>query len=99
KSHAVGEDADVGFITPVARGPSPDYFHTRLQPKPNWWFLKQVFHNPYACIKVVFLDRHQIRKISKVAWDDPDWKVIRRYVHHVRGHRNHFHIRIGDGPG
>ena len=27
------------------------------------------------------------------------WSKIRRYVKHMRGHRRHFHIRVGDGPG
>jgi murein endopeptidase len=99
KSHAAGEDADVGFVTPKAKGSSPDFFHNDLQVKPNFWFLQQVFHNPYACIKVIFLDRRQIAKLAKTEWADPDWLMMRKYIHHVRGHRNHFHIRIGDRPG
>ena len=78
--------------------PSPDTLHKNLQPKPNWWFLKQVFHNPYACIRVVFLDHRQIARIARVAAGDPDWQVIRKFLRHVRGHQNHFHVRIGDGP-
>ncbi len=99
KSHAAGEDADIGFITPKGKGASPDFFHNDLQVKPNFWFLKQVFHNPYACIKVIFLDRRQIAKLARNEWADPDWLMMRKYIHHVRGHRNHFHVRIGDHPG
>jgi murein endopeptidase len=99
KSHSTGQDADVGFVTPIKNGPSPDTLHKNLQPKPNWWFLKKLFHNPYACIKVVFLDHRQISKIARVAYGDPDWTTVRKFLKHVRGHQNHFHVRIGDGPG
>ena len=99
KSHSTGQDADVGFVTPKAKGPSPDHFHKDLQAKPNWWFLKQVFHNPYACIRVIFIDHRHIARLAKVAYGDPDWAVVRKFLRHVRGHRDHFHVRIGDGPG
>lgn len=99
KSHSSGQDADIGFVTPIKNGPSPSELHKNLQPKPNWWFLKQLFHNPYACIRVIFLDHRQIARIAKVASGDEDWPVIRKFLRHVRGHQNHFHVRIGDGPG
>jgi murein endopeptidase len=99
KSHSTGQDADIGFITPIKNGPSPDSLHKNLQPKPNWWFLKQLFHNPFACIRVIFLDHRQINKIARVAYGDPDWQTIRKFLRHIKGHQNHFHVRIGDGPG
>lgn len=99
KSHTVGEDADVGLLTPRGKQKSPDYFHRDLQPKPNWWFLKQIFNNPFVCIKVIFLDRRQINKLARVAYADPEWERLRRFIRHIPGHRDHFHIRIGDGPG
>ena len=40
-SHMSGQDADIGFVTPMKNKPSPDTLHKNLQPKPNWWFLKQ----------------------------------------------------------
>lgn len=98
-SHSTGQDADVGFITPMKNRPSPDVLHKNFIAKENWWFLKQIFHNPYACIKVIFLDRRDIAKLSRVAWNDPEWLVFRKFIRHVRGHNNHFHVRIGDGPG
>ena len=99
KSHSTGVDADVGFVTPIKNGSSPDTLHKNFLPKPNWWFIKQLFHNPYACIKVVFLDHRDIAKLAKIGGGDPEWPTIRKFIRHVRGHNNHFHVRIGDGPG
>jgi murein endopeptidase len=99
KSHMVGQDADIGLLTPRGKKPSPDYFHRDLQAKPNWWFVKQIFQNPYACIKMIFLDRRQISKLARAAAGDPEWAHVRRFIRHFPGHRDHFHVRIGDGPG
>jgi murein endopeptidase len=99
KSHTIGQDADIALLTPRGKQKSPDYFHRDLQPKPNWWFLKQIFNNPFVCIKVIFLDRRQINKIARVAYGDPEWDKVRRFIRHIPGHRDHFHVRIGDGPG
>ena len=65
----------------------------------NWWLLKRLFANPYACVKKVFLDKRLIRKLGKVAAQDPEWAKIAPHIQHIRGHRSHFHIRVGDGPG
>jgi murein endopeptidase len=61
--------------------------------------VKQIFHNPYACIKVIFFDRKQTNKLARAAIGDPEWSKLRRFIQHVPGHRDHFHVRIGDGPG
>lgn len=98
-SHTTGQDADLGFLTLNNRGRSPQSFQSKFDPEPNWWFLKQVFSNPYACVKVVFLDRKHIAKLAKVASGTPEWEHIRPYIRHVRNHKNHFHVRVGDEPG
>ena len=98
-SHTSGRDADVGFLTPVANRSSPDSFHTKLDAKANWWFIKQIFANPFTCVKVIFLDRRQISRIARIASRDEDWPRLRRFLKHVRGHNNHLHVRIGEGPG
>jgi murein endopeptidase len=98
-SHTNGQDADIGFLS-VRRGKtSPDAFITDFDGKLNWWLIKQVFKNPYACVKVMFLDKRLIRKLGKAARGDEDWNKYWRYIRHMPSHRNHFHVRIGDGPG
>lgn len=99
-SHTSGQDADIGFINPKAgKTPPASPFTRTLEPKTNWWFLTRVFKNPFACIKVIFLDRHHIRTLEKHAKKDPEWKTYHRFIRHMPGHKNHFHIRIGNGPG
>ena len=98
-SHTSGQDADVSFLSAKPGRASPVTFHRDFDPRVNWWLLKNIFKNPYACVKVVFLDRHHIGKLAKVARGDEDWEKYRRFVRHIRGHRNHFHVRVGDFPG
>jgi murein endopeptidase len=98
-SHTSGQDADIGFLTPLKNQPSPPHFHKKLDAKVNWWFLKELFHNPYACVKVIFLDRRQKAKLAKAAGADPEWARLSRFIQHEKSHKNHFHVRIGDGPG
>lgn len=98
-SHMSGQDVDVGFINVHERQPSSPVFNKQFDPEANWWLVKQIFKNPYACVKVIFLDRAHIRKLIKVAAGDPDWAQIGTRIHHVRNHKNHMHIRIGDIPG
>ena len=74
-------------------------FSRDFEPKTAWWQLKKIFSNPYACVKVVFLDRRLIRKLDKEAANDSDWQRWRKFVRHQPGHRNHFHVRVGDFPG
>lgn len=98
-SHTNGQDADIGYLTPVANHASPQFFHRTFDAKANWWMIKQIFTNPYACVKVIFLDRRNIRKLAKVAAADEDWLTYRRFIRHQKGHRDHMHVRIGDWPG
>jgi murein endopeptidase len=97
-SHTNGLDADIGFLTPRP-GRTIASFHTDFDAKANWWLIKEIMANPYACVKVIFLDKRLIRKLGKVASRDPEWNKYWRYIRHIPGHRNHLHIRIGDGPG
>ena len=100
-SHMAGQDADIGFFNPMPTRNTDTNFVKWFDPNTNWWFIKQVFKNPYACIKVIFLDRHLIAKLARTeaVTSDPDWIVYRRFIHHVPGHGNHMHVRIGNGPG
>lgn len=98
-SHTNGEDADIGLLNVRKNGPSPAAFSNDFDPKTNWWMIKKILKNPYACVKVIFLDKRHIRKLSKVVWKDEDWPAYRRYLRHQKGHRNHMHVRIGDHPG
>ena len=98
-SHTSGQDADIGFLTAHANKESPTHFHTQFESTSNWWLLKQIFTNPFACVKVVFLDRRHIRSLEKLNRKDPEWKTYRRYIRHVPGHKHHFHVRIGDSAG
>lgn len=99
-SHTSGRDADVGFLS-VKRSEymAPTRFHTYFEPETNWWLLKQIFNNPYACVKVVFSDRHLINRLRKIARNDPDWEKIGPYIKHYKKHQNHFHVRVGDSAG
>ena len=98
-SHMTGQDVDIGFISSKPGLRTSLVFQRQFDPKPKWWMLKQLFHNPFACVKVVFVDRSLISKLRKVAQDDPDWAELSSRIRHVRNHRNHFHVRIGDRPG
>jgi murein endopeptidase len=98
-SHTTGQDADVGFLTVHPGRESPLQFHTAFDAKANWWLIKQIFKNPYACVKVIFLDKKLIRKLGKAARADEDWNKYWRFIRHMPSHKNHMHVRIGDGPG
>jgi murein endopeptidase len=65
----------------------------------NWWLLKQLFKNPFGCVKIVFLDSRLIQMMAKKVGKDPEWSKYRPFLKHVRGHRDHFHARIGEAPG
>ncbi len=98
-SHTSGQDVDVGFLNVKPHQASPPSFSKKFEPEPNWWFVKRVFQNPFACVKLVLLDHRLIRKLEKVAREDPMWPIVKPFIKHVRHHRNHFHVRIGDFPG
>jgi murein endopeptidase len=100
-SHTSGQDADVGFLTVKPKQESPPNFHRQFDPKVSWWVVKQIFKNPFACVKVIFLDHRLISKLARHAKKekDPDWDLYHRFIRHMPSHRNHMHVRIGDGPG
>ncbi|MGE4108049.1 MAG: penicillin-insensitive murein endopeptidase [Bacteriovoracia bacterium] len=100
-SHTNGRDADVGFIeAKPGRSEKPGFVFTRhFEPEANWWFVKQMFQNPFVCVKAIFLDRSLIKKLAKVAAGDPDWTRYGRYIRHVKRHKEHFHVRVGERPG
>lgn len=99
KSHSNGQDADIGFFTVKKGGKSPHNFHREFDPVRNWWLIKHIFQNPFACVKMSFLDKTAIAKLNVVAHKDPDWRRIRPYIIHAPGHHNHIHVRIGNAPG
>lgn len=101
-SHTNGLDADIGFLALKERPEDLRRFAYSFEPAPNWWLIQQFFQNPFACVKIIFVDRRHIRAIEKEVrkrgeWDE--WVRLRRFVRHMRGHRHHFHVRVGDGPG
>ncbi|NDD91602.1 hypothetical protein EBZ37_05910 [bacterium] len=98
-SHTNGQDADVGFLNLRVGAQELNAFSAHFDPQANLWFLKKVFANPFACVKAVFVDQRHIRKLAKVGARDEEWQRIRPYVKHIRGHKSHFHIRVGDAPG
>ncbi len=100
-SHTSGIDVDIGFLTVKENRPSPDRFHRDFDPKANWWLLKKIFSNSYACVKVAFLDRKHIAKLSRHASkEDPDeWARLARFIRHIKYHKDHLHIRVGDRAG
>lgn len=99
KSHTSGVDIDLAFFNPRAGHPPEERFTRNFYVASNWWFIKKLFKNPFACVKIVFLDRGHIRALDRYAKDDPEWTKLKRFIRHVRGHRDHFHVRLGSGPG
>lgn len=99
-SHTSGLDVDIAFLDEKTTLTEKIFFTHQFNTEANWWLIKKIFNNPYACVKAVFLDKRLIRKLARtVADEDPDWERYRPYIRHVRGHRNHFHIRVGTRPG
>jgi murein endopeptidase len=96
-SHTSGLDVDIGFIFTHKRAPAT--FTKDFEAEPNWLMLKKIFQNPFACVKMVLLDRKWISKMNRVAVNDPYWPEIRRFVKHAKHHKNHFHVRVGELPG
>ena len=98
-SHTNGQDVDVSFLSVHPGRNSPVDFHKDFDAKANWWLVKQIFKNPFACVRVIFLDKTLIRKLAKAARTDPEWMEYGRFIRHIRGHKNHLHIRVGNAPG
>jgi murein endopeptidase len=101
-SHTSGRDADFAFFSDKPRRElASDKFNLSFDPSANWWLIKKIFANPYGCVKAVFLDKRLIRKLAKTAGrEDPElWRKLSPLIQHVRGHRNHLHVRVGSGPG
>ncbi len=100
---AMGIATGVAPAMMFAGKPSPSAFHTDFDPKTNWPFIKKLMTNPYACVRVIFLDRRHIGKLAKFVRKNPDeeenWRKYGRFLRHMPAHRNHMHVRIGDGPG
>ncbi len=99
KSHTSGVDIDLAFFNPRSGHDPEERFTRNFYVASNWWVLKKFFKNPVACTKIVFLDKAHIRALERYAKDDPEWPTLKRYIRHVKGHRDHFHIRFGNGPG
>jgi murein endopeptidase len=99
KSHTGGQDIDLAYFNPRLGHHPEERFTRTFYVASNWWFLKKVFANPYACVKVIFVDKKNIAKLARYAKDDPEWEKLKPFIRHVRGHRDHFHIRVGEGPG
>ncbi|OFZ18156.1 MAG: hypothetical protein A2X94_03320 [Bdellovibrionales bacterium GWB1_55_8] len=98
-SHTSGQDVDFAFLNPKNPHIFNGNFYRVFDPEANWWLIKQVFRNPFACVRVAFLDRTLIRKLSKVARGDPEWAQLSPFIRHSRGHANHFHVRVGTNAG
>ena len=98
-SHTSGQDVDIGFLFAKPGARSPASFSKQFDAQANWWLVKQMFQNPYGCVKVIFLDHRLKSKLARAAGDDPEWPRVSRFIKHVKHHRNHFHVRVGDGPG
>jgi murein endopeptidase len=99
KSHTGGVDIDVAYFNPRAGHAPEEHFTKTFYVASNWWMLKKLFKNPFACVKIVFVDKEHIRALDRYASSDPEWSKLKKYVRHVRGHRDHFHFRMGSGPG
>lgn len=99
KSHTAGIDVDLAYFNPRSGHDPEERFTRTFYVASNWWFLKKVFKNPMACVKVIFVDRKHIASLARYAKDDSDWEKLKPFIRHVRGHRDHFHIRFGSGPG
>ncbi len=99
KSHTGGQDIDLAFFNPRLGHHPEERFTRTFYVASNWWFLKKIFSNPYACVKAVFVDKKHLAKLGRYAKEDPEWEKLKPFIRHVKGHRDHFHIRVGDGPG
>ncbi|MFZ9595299.1 MAG: penicillin-insensitive murein endopeptidase [Bdellovibrionia bacterium] len=98
-SHTNGQDADIGFLNAKPGVITQTHFSRDFQVASNWWFIQQIFQNPYVCVKVIFLDRKHIHALAKALKTDPLWLQLKKLIRHMPGHKNHLHVRIGDQAG
>lgn len=100
-SHRRGEDVDARFFNVIPNHSNDGHFTKEFLVASNWYFLKTLVKNPYACVRSVFLDQKHIRLLEKYQKQAPDsdWKKIEGILASVKGHKNHFHIRFGSHPG
>lgn len=98
-SHTSGQDADISFLSAKSGQASPPRFFQEFHVEQNWWMIQSILNNPFACVKVIFLDRRHKAKLARALKNDPTWKKLQRFVQHQKYHYNHFHVRIGKGPG
>jgi len=98
-SHTTGQDVDIGFLNTRVGSQPQNAFSAHFDPEANWWLLKKVFSNPHVCVKSIFVDKKWIRKMARAALGDEFWPKVAHRIQHVRGHRSHFHIRVGHFAG
>ncbi len=104
-SHTSGQDVDLGFLWARKNAQTPNEFYRTFDPKTNFWLVQNILQNPYACVRVIFLDRKHIRSLNKEInkhgsqEDRQFWAKMARFVRHAPGHANHFHVRVGSVSG
>lgn len=104
-SHTSGQDVDLGFLWVRKNAQTPSEFHRSFDAKSGFWLIRNILQNPYACVRVIFLDRKHIRALNKEInkhgslEDRQFWAKMARFVRHAPGHANHFHVRVGGGSG
>jgi hypothetical protein len=70
----------------------------------NWWFLKKLTTNPFACVEAIILDSKVERQLGRfVAKTYPaevkQFEMLSQFIVHHKGHRDHYHVRFGELPG
>lgn len=101
--HTNGLDADIAFLQAKAGVESSRIFSKQMDLSLNWWLLKSIVKKTPVCLQYIFLDRSHIRRLEKfvrIQTEDAEenqkiWTSLRRILRHTKGHRNHFHIRVG----
>ena len=98
-SHTAGRDVDIGFLVVKSGKGDPSHFHKDFDADAEWWLIKKILQNPFVCVSKVFLDRKWIAKLARVNGADPYWKEARRFIQHIKYHKNHIHVRVGENAG
>ena len=77
-------------------------FVTDMYVASNWWLLKKLLNtqNEFSCVRSVFVDQRHKDQLARYAASiqDPDWARISDYIMHIKGHFNHFHLRVLPKP-